>query len=363
MDYWDIPLSDLAAGNMPLLGQYREALDRVVASGQLILGEEVRLFEQEFANFVGVKHAVGVGNGTDALVLSLMVCGIGVGDEVITVANSFLASASCIALCGATPVFADIGEDLNICPQSLEKKITDRTKAVIAVHLTGRPARMAELSEIARRNGVQMIEDASQAAGASINGVRTGAFGDIAAFSLHPSKTLAALGDGGVITTNDAAAAKFLRVARNHGLDEGRCLFWSHNSRLDELQASFLRIKLRYLDENNQKRRDIAQYYTERLSPYVECAKPDPSLLCAYHLYLIQTDKRDELKDYLADFGVQAMVHYPVLTTEHSAAAGTLAEGLPNSKMAASRILSLPVHESLSKEEVQKIAQKVIDFF
>ena len=231
-------------------------VESVIDSGMFILGDEVSQFEQTFAKICDAKYAVGVANGTDALVLALKSVGVGAGDEVITAANSYLASASSIALAGAKIVFADVRDDFNLDPESIKAKITDKTKAIIAVHLTGRPAEMDTINEIACEHGIYVIEDSAQAVGAKYKGKGTGSWGMLGCFSLHPLKNLAAAGDAGMVTTNDEKTYQWLLKARTHGhKNRDECEFWSMNSRLDALHAAILNIKVKRLAEQTERRR------------------------------------------------------------------------------------------------------------
>ncbi|WP_020592371.1 DegT/DnrJ/EryC1/StrS family aminotransferase [Kiloniella laminariae] len=359
----NIPFSNIVATNTSLLGEYQKVLDRVCKSSQIVLGSEVSAFETEFADYIGVKHVVTVASGTDALILALKGLGIGAGDEVITVANSFLASASCIALSGASPIFADVRDDLNIDPESVSRKITSKTKAIIAVHLTGRPAAMAELKQLSLQHGLFLIEDAAQAVGAAIDGVKVGGIGDVGCFSFHPNKTLSALGDGGALSTDDDKLASYFRQARNHGLIHGDCEFWSVNSRLDELQAGFLRVKLPYLEKWNARRQFIAQYYKDHLNDYVSCPETQDNVTSVYHTYVIKTDQRDALFSYLMAKGIGCGIHYPTLTNDHSVCSAQKSVDIPVSSELVKKIISLPISESLTNKQIKSIVQEIQKFF
>lgn len=352
-------------------GIKEQVLGRIAAlldSGAFILGQEVSDFEQAFAALCGTKHALGVANGTDALFLSLMALGIGKGDEVITAPNSFLASASSIVLAGATPVFADVLNDFNLDPEAVRKAITPRTKAIIVVHLTGRPARMKELLAIAKEHGLQVIEDCAQAIGATLDGQHVGSFGNAGCFSLHPLKNLAAAGDGGVITTNDDNLYAHLLKARNHGLrDRDNCEFFSYNSRLDNLQAAILNVKLPELPRWTLRRRAIAATYLKRLNGVGDLLLPfdGKGEFSVYHTFIIQTAQRDALKQYLADHGVDSKVHYPVPIHLQEAAQflGYKRGDFPVTERQAETILSLPIFAELTDEQVAHVADTVIAFF
>ncbi len=363
-----IPYVDLAAQHRPLKDEILEAVGRVIDSGQFILGDELGRFEEEFAASCGVKHAVGVNSGTDALILALKCLGIGPGDEVITAPNSYLASASCIALAGAVPIFADVRGDLNLDPASVADKITPRTKAIIPVHLTGKPAPMKELLAIAQERGLEVIEDAAQAAGASLDGKPVGTFGKIGCFSLHPLKNLNACGDGGMLTTDDDTICQRLRLLRNHGQpNRNDCLEFSLVSRLDTVQAAILRTKLRRLPDISARRRANAEHYRRRLKncSRLQCPADGPGEFCVYHTFVVQADKRDELARHLEKAGIGTAIHYPVPI--HLMTVGRRMghrEGdFPICERQAGRILSLPIHPQLEPAQIDEVADAILDFY
>lgn len=363
-----IPYVDLAGQHRPLKAEILEAVGRVIDSGQFILGEELERFEKEFAELCKAKHAIGVNSGTDALILALRVLGIKPGDEVITAPNSYLASASCVALAGAIPKFADVRDDLNIDPASVEKHITPRTKAIIPVHLTGKPAPMKELLAIARKHNLEVIEDAAQAVGATLDGTPVGTFGKIGCFSLHPLKNLNACGDGGMVTTNDDKLCEKVRLLRNHGQpNRNDCLEFSMVSRLDTVQAGILRTKLRHLAEVTAGRRENAERYRSRLKgcSCLTCPADGPGEFCVYHTFVIQADKRDELVRHLENAGIGTAIHYPVPI--HLMTVGRrmgFREGdFPVCERQAGRILSLPIHPGLSAAQIDEVADAILDFY
>jgi dTDP-4-amino-4,6-dideoxygalactose transaminase len=331
------------------------------------MGAELERFEKRFADFCGTKYALGVANGTDALFLSMKGLGIGSGDEVITAPNSFLASASSIAIAGATPVFADVREDFNLDPACVERAITAKTKAVIAVHLTGRPAPLNELKDICNKHQLHLIEDAAQAVGAMYRGKKVGSFGIAGCFSLHPLKNLAACGDGGMITTNDDALADYLRKARNHGLvNRDECEFWSYNSRLDNLQAALLNVKFGQLETWTNRRREIVGIYHNRLAnTQIILPQENEYEHSVYHTYIIQTKDRDALKAYLAEQGVDTKIHYPIPIHLQKAVAslGYKKGDFPVTERQAEQILSLPVFPELTNEQVDYVCEKTLEFF
>jgi dTDP-4-amino-4,6-dideoxygalactose transaminase len=357
-----VPYTALAAQARTIKADLLQAVERVIDSGRYILGPEVAAFEAEFATLCGTAFSVGVSNGTDALHLALRALGLRPGDEVITAPNSFLASAASIHLAGGRPVFADVSDDLNIDPDRVESAITPRTRAIVPVHLTGRPARMREIRDIARRRGVSVLEDAAQAVGARLDDVPVGSWGDAACFSLHPLKNLHAYGDAGMLATSDPAIAERIRLARNHGLrDRNTSEFWSYNCRLDELHAAMLRVQMRHLAAWTGERRRLAFRYNDRLRPYVEVPEEAPGEHCVYQTYMIQTDDRDHLQRFLNENGVEALVHYPVPIHLQPAAAslGYGADDFPRAVRAAGRILSLPLYPGLTDAQQDRVVDLI----
>lgn len=361
-----IPFVNLGLQYEALRSEILDVVDRVGYSGQFVLSEEVDKFEENFARFCGAEHAIGVGSGADALVLTFMANGIGSGDEVIVPANSFVASAGAVHTCGARVVFADVARDLNIDPFDLEQRVTTRTRAIMPVHLTGRPAAMNEILVIAKKHNLFVLEDAAQSAGATYHGHRTGSLGDAAAFSLHPLKNLHVMGDGGVITTQNAELAQRLRQWRNHGLkNRDECAFWGRNSRLDSLQAAIANLKLKYLEQWNARFRKIASYYSERLGEFVGVPMDRSHEQSIYHRYIITTPQRDELMRFLAESGIESKIHYPVPLhlQEPSLAAGYRPGDFPMTEEMATLILSLPIYAELQDNQVERVASEVRRFF
>jgi dTDP-4-amino-4,6-dideoxygalactose transaminase len=343
------------------------AISRVLAKGRYILGEEVAAFEAEFAAYIGVEHAVSCANGTDALLLALAACQVGPGDEVITVSHTAVATVAAVELSGASPVLVDIDPTFyTLDPSKLAAAITSQTKAIVPVHLYGQPADLKPILEIARQHKLLVIEDCAQAHGARFDGKRVGSFGDIAAFSFYPTKNLGAIGDGGAIITNNSSLAERARLLRQYGWAEryiSRLRGW--NSRLDELQAAILRVKLRSLDSDNASRRRIAARYTDALKG---CNLTLPNTRAnaehVYHLYVIRSARRDALQKHLADRQIGALVHYPVPVHLQPAYAGRLKGGdqLPESEQAAREVLSLPIYPELTDFEVQQVITAVMRF-
>ncbi|PJF26279.1 MAG: erythromycin biosynthesis sensory transduction protein eryC1, partial [Phototrophicales bacterium] len=308
-----VPFNRPSGAHAALMPDIDAAIRRVLDSGWYILGREVEAFEAEFAAYHGVKHAVGVGNGTDAIELALRAAGIGAGDEVITVAHTAVATVCAVERAGAKPVLVDI--DLQTCtldPVAAEAAITPRTRAIIPVHLYGQPADMPALAEIAARHHLLLIEDCAQAHGARLNGQLVGTWGHLAAFSFYPTKNLGAVGDGGAVLTDDDDYAQRLRRLRNYGQTSR----YDHtergiNSRLDELQAAILRVKLPHLDAQNARRRQIACQYDAGLAEFVNTPPQRPGAESVYHLYVVRHPARDALKARLADAGIGTLIHYP----------------------------------------------------
>lgn len=333
------------------------AIQRVLAGGYYVLGTEVKAFEAEFAAYATSKHCIGVGSGTEALHVAIRALGIGPGDEVITTAHTAVATVSAIELAGATPVFADIDPNyFTLDPALVERAISPKTKAIIAVHLYGQPVDLAAFSAIAKRHGLKLIEDCAQAHGALHQGRRVGSVGDIAAFSCYPTKNLGAIGDGGMIVTADDELATRCRLLREYGWAER---YVSHisgfNSRLDELQAAILRVKLPALDADNEKRRQIAARYDAELAGLpIELPQRRPETNHVFHLYVLRTKNRDRVQEHLKAAGVGALIHYPVPIHQQKAYLGKLrgGESLPETERAAREVLSLPMYPELTEAEV-----------
>ena len=361
-----IPYTALAKEAGEIKKELLAAVETVLDGGRYILGPEVAAFESEFAGYCQAKFATGVGNGTSSLHLVLRSLGVGAGDEVITAPNSFLASASSIALTGARPVFVDIRPDGNMDPGWLEAAITPCTKALMPVHLTGRPAQMRDILAIARRHHLFVLEDAAQAVGARLDGKPVGGWGDAACFSMHPLKNLHAFGDGGMMTTNNQDLFRRMLQARNHGLvDRERCDFWSFNSRLDEIHAAMLRVQLRYLDVWTEARRRLAFRYNDLLRPYVGVPDEGPGEYCVYQTYVIQAEQRGDLKRYLNDNGVEALVHYetPIHLQPPARALGYSASDFPVTMRYVSRILSLPLYPGMTHAQQDHVVELIASFY
>jgi dTDP-4-amino-4,6-dideoxygalactose transaminase len=343
-----------------------EAVSRVLDGGWYVLGEEVSAFEDEFARYIGVSYGVGTGSGTEALHLALKSLGIGAGDEVITVSHTAVATVAAIGLSGAEAVLCDIEpEYYTIDPALIKRLITPRTKAIVPVHLYGQPVDMEPVMDIAQKKGLRVVEDCAQATGALYKGRRVGSFGDMACFSFYPTKNLGAFGDGGMVVTGDADLLEKARLLGQYGWKER---FVSHacgwNTRLDEVQAAVLRVKLEGLDRDNKKRAEIAAVYNERLGG-VELVLPltREAATHVYHLYVVRSKKRDALLRYLREKGVGASVHYPVPVHMQPAYKGVRGgDGLSVTEAVADEIISLPMYPELGEEEVQTVASAVKEF-
>jgi dTDP-4-amino-4,6-dideoxygalactose transaminase len=363
-----IPFLDIKAINLRQREEFHHALDRVLDSGWLILGKECEAFESEFASYCGVQHCVGVGNGLEALHLVLHAWGIGPGDEVIVPSNTYIATWLAITYTGAIPVPVEPDEQsCNIDPELIEAAITPRTRAIIAVHLYGRAANMSAITAIAERHQIKVLEDAAQAHGARHMGQRTGALGDAAAFSFYPGKNLGALGDGGAVTTNDAELAAKLRVLRNYG---SRVKYQNEtigfNSRLDELQAAYLRAKLPLLDEDNSHRTKIAEIYQQGLSEIPGLAPPVAAegADAVWHLYVVRHARRDELARHLAERGIATMIHYPTPPHLQPAYAelGYKKGAFPIAEKIHAEVLSLPMGPCMSAAQAEMVVSAIQSF-
>ena len=350
------PLHDLIAPEI------NEAIGRVADSGWYILGPEVEAFESEFAAYHGVKHAVGVASGTDAIELALLAGGIGKGDEVITVSHTAMATATAIECTGATPVLVDIDRrDFALDPAAARAAISPRTRAIVAVHLYGGPAALDALRALADEKGLLLLEDCAQAHGAAYSGRKVGTIGQLGAFSFYPTKNMGAYGDGGAVITDDDELAEGLRKLRNYG----QTTRYTHqsrgaNSRLDEIQAAVLRVKLRHLDEHNARRRQIAALYDSHLhSVITPCARPEAHHV--YHLYVIRDAQRDQLMADLQARGIGTLIHYPIpIHLQESHRDLGLGPGaLPETEQAAREILSLPLYIGLSDEDVMRVCAEI----
>jgi dTDP-4-amino-4,6-dideoxygalactose transaminase len=363
----NIPLVDLKSQYENIKDEIYPVIEKTIREAQFILGEEVELFEKEFAAFCGAKHCVGVSSGTDALHLSLRALGVGPGDEVITAANTFIATAFAISYTGATPVFVDVRPaDYNIDPNLLTNAITKRTKAIIPVHLYGQPADMAAIMDIASQHNLYVVEDACQAHGAKYNGQRVGTIGDAACFSFYPGKNLGAYGDGGAVITNNDTVAERIRTLRQYGQKEKYIhSAVGYNNRLDSLQATILRVKLRYLDDWNAKRRKAAELYREMLSDAaVVLPEEIQGVFHVYHLFVIGHRRRDEMLAFLREKNIFCGIHYPLPLNQQKPyrSMRTIPNGVPVTADLSTKIISLPMYPEISETQIANITEAIKGF-
>jgi dTDP-4-amino-4,6-dideoxygalactose transaminase len=370
-----IPQTDPKANYLAHKAEIDAAISRVLESGWYILGREVTAFEEEFAAYIGVRYAIGVASGTDALEIALRACGIGPGDAVFTVSHTAVATVAAIERCGATPILVDIDPttytmDPNHLEDALKAVINHpsstvyRPLSIIPVHLYGHPADMPAILDIARRYGLYVIEDCAQSHGAALNGRKTGTWGHLAAFSFYPTKNLGALGDGGMVVTDDADLAERVHLLRQYGWRQRYVSeIAGTNSRLDELQAAILRVKLRYLEAENQRRQILADAYKELLSStsltLPMCA---PMARHVYHQYVVRSERRDSLRAFLQERGIGTLIHYPVPIHLQPAYRGRLRCGgsMANTEKVVREILSLPMYPELTSEQVHQVAETIV---
>ncbi|BAQ66113.1 DegT/DnrJ/EryC1/StrS aminotransferase family protein [Geminocystis sp. NIES-3709] len=379
-----IPVLDLKPQYQQLKGEIDSAIARVLESTQFVLGPEVQLLETEIAQYLGVKYAIGVNSGTDALIIALRALNIGAGDEVITTSFSFYATAESVSLVGAKPIFADIQSDsFNIDPTTIKDKITTKTKAIIPVHLYGQPAAMSQIMSIAKEYDLKVIEDCAQAFGAvyhedcigcdttcdeserkALTGKYVGGIGDVGAYSFYPTKNLGAYGDGGMIVTNDDNIAELAKMLHLHGAKKNyHNELLGYNSRLDSLQACILRIKLKYIDHWNSARRNIAKSYNQLLANNPNIITPIISKGHVFHQYTIRVTngKREKLKEYLGNLGIGTMIYYPIPQDQLPVYQGQYSPN-PISMKLAEEVLSLPIYPELSLENVEEVAKAINNF-
>lgn len=362
----DIPYVNIPAQFEEEKAELMPIIERVLAGGHYIGGPEIEAFEAAMAELCGVKYAVALNSGTDALIFAMKGFGVGPGDEVITPPNSFLASTGAVVNIGATPVFVDVQPDQNIDPEKIEAAITPRTKVIMPVHLTGRIADMDPILDIAKRHGLKVLEDAAQSIGSRYKGRVSGSLGDAAIFSTHPLKNLNAIGDGGVLTTDDADLAEKAKRLRNHGMvDRNTAVEFGYVSRMDTLQAAILHFRLQRLDGVTERRRRNADLYRAHLNPdlvfFPPCRNEEFN---TFHTFVIQVDHRDELQAHLAGKGIGTAIHYPIPIHLQPAAAdlGFGPGSFPVTERQAERILTLPVNQFTSEDDIIRVAEEVNSF-
>jgi len=344
------------------------AVTESLSKGDLIMRDQLKRFEENIASFVGAKYATGLNSGTDALLLSLKAAGIGPGDEVITVAHTFVATVSVIVQCEAKPVLVDVGEDMNMDADLVKEAITPRTRAIIPVHLNGRMCDMERLGEIASKNDLLMIEDAAQSLGASFDGRKAGSFGLTSCFSFYPAKMLGCAGDGGAVLTNDEEMAEKMRLLRDHGYQRstGDILCYGYNSRLDNIQAAILDLKLRHLPEWIRRRRELATLYHQGLSDLEKIKlPPEPSegrFFDVYQNYVIRSRERDRLVEHLRDSGVEVLISWPK-PMHHNEPLGLMHFRLPETERISKEVLSLPMYPELRDDQVEYVIKVIREFY
>lgn len=392
-----IPLINLKKQYETIKNETDKKVLDILSSANYIMGENVKTFENEFANYVGAKHSISVGNGTDALIIALKALGIGEGDEVITTPFTFFATAESISFVGATPVFVDVKKDtFNLDPAKIEEKITSKTKAIMPVHIFGQSCDMDQINQIAKKHNLYVIEDAAQAVGSEYKGQKIGTLSDIATFSFFPTKNLGCAGDGGIIVTNDDELATICKGIRLHGSGENGKKAYNllnnieevveedtstdntvynplkyynyiigHNSRLDEVQAAILRVKLPLLDEWNDKRNENAKFYNQELSN-TELVTPfeDKNIKHVYHMYILQSEKREELVAYLNEKGIATGIYYPVplhLQKAYTGLGYNIGD-MPNAEYLSKRTFAIPMFAELNMEEKKYIVETIQRF-
>ena len=357
--YRDLSVHDPAI-QKELLDSVKEILDH----GQIILGPEVDEFENSIANFCGTKYAIGVSCGTDALYLSLKALGVGPGDEVITTPLSWIATVNAIVLIGAEPVFVDVGQDLNIDPELIEEAITDKTKAILPVHFTGRMCKMDRINEIAKKNGIFVVEDAAQAFGAKVSGKMAGAFGDIGCFSMNAMKVFCSYGEAGaIVTDNDDLYPELISYRYNGTINKEDCHTPSMNFRIDTIQAAMMNVNLKYINDKVEKFRKSAERYNQELKDIVFCPPVDDTYH-TYYSYTILVDNRDSLVKYLDGKGVETKIQHPILMPYHTAYNGKYkCHDLKVAEKVVDQILCLPNHDLLNDEEIAYVIEVMKDYF
>jgi len=366
---YKVPFVDYPEHYNRIWNEIMNAITESLSKGDLILRDQLKQFERNLADFVGTKYAIGLNSGTDALLLSLKAVGIGPGDEVITVAHTFVATVSVVIQCGGKPILVDIGDDMNIDVEAVEKAITPRTRAIIPVHLNGRTCDMERLSQIAEKYDLFMIEDAAQALGACFGGSKAGSFGSTSCFSFYPAKILGCAGDGGAILTNDSDIAEKIYLLRDHGYQRstGDILCYGYNSRLDNIQAAVLDVKLRHLPEWIERRRELANLYNRGLSE-IDTVRLPPSpclnsqFFDVYQNYVIRSKERNRLRAHLKDMGIETLVSW-AKPMHHNVALNLNHFCLPETEKISQEVLSLPMYPELSDEQIEYVVKTIQKFY
>jgi len=359
----DIMTNRLDRGFYKYQKEFEDKAIEVLRSGWYVLGNEVKSFEEEFASWIGAKYCVGVGNGLDALWLAFRVLGIGEGDEVIVQGNTYIASVMGITINGATPVFVEPDEYHAIDTSKIEAAITNKTKAILVVHLYGQASKMDDVVEICKKHNLRLVEDCAQSHGAKFDGKTTGTFGDIGCFSFYPSKNLGAFGDGGAIVTDNPEIDRAMRMYRNYGSE---VRYYNKvvgaNSRLDEMQAALLRVRLKHMDELNAEKGEISERYLKEIkNPLIELPKTRKHCTHIWHQFVIRTERRDELAQYLKEKGINTIIHYPVPPHLQEAYAylGHKVGEYPITEQYANQVLSIPLYNGLTKEEQDYVIRAI----
>ena len=359
-----VPFLDLRVKDATLKDELLQAVDRVLTHGRILLGPEVDQFEDKVAGLCQRRYAVGVNSGTDALYFALRALDIGAGDEVITTSLSWIATANAITLCGATPVFVDITEDLTIDAELIEAAITPTTKAILPVHFTGKLCDMTRIARIAEEHGLYLIEDAAPSFGASYNGAKAGSFGHLGAFSMNPMKLLNAYGEAGAVVTDDEELRDRLVSLRYAGtVNKEDCHFPSPNGRIDTIQAAMMLVGLGRLDDKVSRRRANAKFYDEALVEAVICPKEPEGYFNVYYTYTIIAERRDDLKQHLEAKGIETKVQHPILMPYHTAYRDLPKPNIPVAEDLVQRILCIPAHEDLGTDEAEYVAASIREFY
>lgn len=360
-----IPFLDLSVKDPLLKAELLQAVDKVLTHGRVRLGPEVVEFEERVADWCQKKYAVGTNSGSDSLYLTLRSLDVGPGDEVITTPLSWIATVNAITLCGATPVFVDIGRDLNIDADLIEAAITPKTKVILPVHFTGKLCDIPRIVEIAEQNQVTLVEDAAQAFGAYLNGKMAGSWGLVNCFSMNSMKVLNSYGEAGAVVTNDQGLYDKLMSLRYAGtIDKEDCHYPSLNGHIDTIQAAMLLVSFNHLEDKVLRRRKIAEFYSQALGEVVACPQEEPGYYDVYYTYTIVAERRDQLREHLAAKGIETKIHHPILMPYHTAYRNTLPKPhIPMAEHQVARILSIPSHENLTLEEAQYVADNIREFY